>query len=699
MIHDVRDGRRLFPRGLARRSRLTPYQFVLALVLLRCVESALVFRLVCFPLSGWPTTATPLAILGGTLVLAPVAEGLIAALCLAGVRTLRRSPAAAVAAFGTGFLLTVFLLVEGTSWWLRAAGQGFVHWSMLTSAVSGFATLAPWFGARELTTVAALVAFNAAISALLLWAAPPISGRQAGALAAIAAAATVLLFVVTSLPRRLLDTSTASLAGAIVKADLLPSVTLVWSHVLFPDSTPPAPVTPLLPRTATPYAQSSPSAPNIIIFEIESLRAGEEIRAVDGIPVMPVVSRMASEGRRFVQAYAPSNESATSVAALLTSRDPLKYAVRETNWWRHAPTERIYDVLSPAYTLGYFSSSNENWQDMRSISWSPALDRFFDAASSPGEAVIASEADTGFRDAVRNGTLKTGSLDDVVTTAAFHAWIEEWSRRPSRKPFLAFVGYQTSHYPYQQGFHVPLRFTPADLSPADLRECTFYSYPARLAGRMRNRYWNSLAHIDSLIGQTAEFLRARGLLENTVFLILGDHGEMFGENGAVTHASKISNAVLHVPLVVWGKGIAPNVCSAPASLLDVAPIAGELAQTRPFPGFQGEVPRCDGEDDSRPIFSTAQHTVFEDSVLVRRWRYTRQQDGLYAHLYDVAADPLEMHDLSETEPAILDCLRTTLDIFRRDQLGYYARPELAARYFPPQHRLAGIPACQVVERR
>jgi len=129
-----------------------------------------------------------------------------------------------------------------------------------------------------------------------------------------------------------------------------------------------------------------------------------------------------------------------------------------------------------------------------------------------------------------------------------------------------------------------------------------------------------------------------------------------------------------------------------------------LAGVAPYGGFQGRVPEAlersgaTGKMDLRPIFSVVQTERFEESVLVGRWRYVLQPDGLYENLHDVLRDPFEKNDEVQSHPEVVDCLYATLTEHRRNQLGYYNRPDLILSYFPPRHRLADTPACEALRQ-
>lgn len=63
-----------------------------------------------------------------------------------------------------------------------------------------------------------------------------------------------------------------------------------------------------------------------------------------------------------------------------------------------------------------------------------------------------------------------------------------------------------------------------------------------------------MRYVDDFVGRLVRGYEERGLAENTLFVILGDHGEGFGEHGVYQHDLTIYEEGLHVPLVMAGAG-------------------------------------------------------------------------------------------------------------------------------------------------
>lgn len=72
-----------------------------------------------------------------------------------------------------------------------------------------------------------------------------------------------------------------------------------------------------------------------------------------------------------------------------------------------------------------------------------------------------------------------------------------------------------------------------------------------------NLYKNCIYHVDSLVGKVLDDLTERGMLENTIVIITGDHGQEFNENkkNYWGHGSNYSNWQLQIPFVLYYPGI------------------------------------------------------------------------------------------------------------------------------------------------
>ncbi len=120
-------------------------------------------------------------------------------------------------------------------------------------------------------------------------------------------------------------------------------------------------------------------------------------------------------------------------------------------------------------------------------------------------------------------------------------------RDPSR-PFMTFLFFESPHANYN--------FPPESvIEPQYLPDFSYASMDlSRDIKGIHNRYLNAVRHLDSQLARVTKHLEAKGLLDNTLVVITGDHGEEFMEKGRWGHNSTFVDEQIRVPLVLWVPG-------------------------------------------------------------------------------------------------------------------------------------------------
>jgi len=80
-----------------------------------------------------------------------------------------------------------------------------------------------------------------------------------------------------------------------------------------------------------------------------------------------------------------------------------------------------------------------------------------------------------------------------------------------------------------------------------------------------------VAYVDSEIRKLFDGLESRGLLDNTLVVLTGDHGESLGEHGETTHGYFAYNSTIWVPLIITGPGINTARIDEYVSHIDIFP--------------------------------------------------------------------------------------------------------------------------------
>jgi arylsulfatase A-like enzyme len=215
---------------------------------------------------------------------------------------------------------------------------------------------------------------------------------------------------------------------------------------------------------------------------------------------------------------------------------------------------------------------------------------------------------------------------------------EDWLASHRDRPFV--VGYMAStpHYEYL----APTRYGRHRFSDDD-------EY---------NRYLNSVHYEDNFLRNLFDQYESFGLLDKTVFVLVGDHGEAFGEHLPLQHNAQPYEEALRVPLVI----VAPERFAGGvrddriANHVDIAPTLMDVFGWSLAPGTsQGE--SLVGQRRRTESYSSCLYVMSCAAVVTERWKYVEHFDERPGELFDLVADPGETVDLARAEPEIAADLR------------------------------------------
>ncbi len=122
------------------------------------------------------------------------------------------------------------------------------------------------------------------------------------------------------------------------------------------------------------------------------------------------------------------------------------------------------------------------------------------------------------------------------------------------RPTYTFMFFESTHAPYTFPEEAVIR-------PAYLKEMNYVNLDLlnNIDG-MHNRYINAAHHIDKEIGRLLDYLKQNKMMDDTIVLFTGDHGEEFMEKGHWGHGHNetFPEEQVHVPLVLWMPGEQPR---------------------------------------------------------------------------------------------------------------------------------------------
>jgi phosphoglycerol transferase MdoB-like AlkP superfamily enzyme len=166
----------------------------------------------------------------------------------------------------------------------------------------------------------------------------------------------------------------------------------------------------------------------------------------------------------------------------------------------------------------------------------------------------------------------------------------------------------------------------------------------------KNDYLNALRSVDNFIGGLIEQYKELGLFSNTLFVIVGDHGQAFGEHDRNFHAGVLYDEGIRVPLVVYGADLERPAqrMESPVSTLSVLPTVLELLGYRAPKDVYSAESLLD-HTASRNVYF---HTHYSSALGMRAgpMKYIKYGPTSSAELYDLSKDPDESENLADTLP-------------------------------------------------
>jgi len=160
------------------------------------------------------------------------------------------------------------------------------------------------------------------------------------------------------------------------------------------------------------------------------------------------------------------------------------------------------------------------------------------------------------------------------------------------------------------------------------------------------------------LGERFDRLRGDGSFDSTIFAIVSDHGEQFGEHGTQGHSGPMWEYIIRTPLILTGPGIpAGERLQAPARNIDVAPTVLRLAGVEAPLHYEGT--------DLAPIWreeETEGRIVIAEKrccrvLVVGKWEYAVILETGEDTLFDVDTDPGETTNLIDVMPEMAAQMR------------------------------------------
>ncbi|HSD28560.1 MAG TPA: sulfatase-like hydrolase/transferase, partial [Vicinamibacteria bacterium] len=364
---------------------------------------------------------------------------------------------------------------------------------------------------------------------------------------------------------------------------------------------------------------------NLLVVTLDTLRADHVGSYGYAGARTPRLDGLAARGLRFARAATVVPLTLPAHSSLFTGTFPARHAVRDNGGYYLAEEKTtLAEVLKDrGFRTGGFISAfvlDSRW----------GIDQGFD---------------TYFDDFDLSRFDKQAGMDAIQRPG--NETVDEalrWLAADEEKPFFLWVHLYDPHTPY-----------------AAPRE-----YGAQFPRGLLGAYDAEIAFADAQLGRLLDALAADGRLERTAVAVLGDHGEMLGEHGELTHGFFVYDAAVRIPLVVAAPGLPPRVIEDQVRIVDVMPTLLELLEEPPPPAVQGRslLPLARGERLHLMALSESWfprfHYGWSELVAIQDERFKLIR-APRRELYDLARDPTEAADLAASDPRRVEALERALD--------------------------------------
>ena len=369
----------------------------------------------------------------------------------------------------------------------------------------------------------------------------------------------------------------------------------------------------------------------------------------------PTLDALAAESVVFERAIAPMATTLPTHTSILTATHPLEHGVLANlthGGSRFAPSAEIRTVAAvlqeAGYTNGAFVSAAPLYSDT-------GLSIGFDAYNQP------------------NKRERRGGA--TVTSAT--SWLAE---APADKPYFIWTHFYDPHNPYQAPKTHQGEFTDG----SELDDWIAARGASRRAVRPTGHvvvtttavtnYDEEIRYMDDQVAKLLDAVKARGRWDQTVVVVVGDHGEGLNQHNEPGHGL-VWDEQLRSPLFIRVPGVPPKRVAHTVSLTDTFPTLFGLAE---FPGEEGFLEQASGLDtlseefEPRPSLSmqSKRQEDFFGKPRTTAWTSDTHKliwiEGEGSTLFDLAADPFELTpivDQPDTVAALTAQMQATITTF------------------------------------
>jgi arylsulfatase A-like enzyme len=395
------------------------------------------------------------------------------------------------------------------------------------------------------------------------------------------------------------------------------------------------------------------AGPNIIFLGIDTLRADYlKLYNPQARPNTPHIDALANDAIVYRKCFSQASWTKPSFATMFTGRYPSSHTVTTQDSVIPNEITTLADALLAGgyYTQGYSNNLNiaRIWNFKKGfVDYEDLLSNTYFGAPESATSMTLYQGLRKARARVFKATVVSDYYQpaEVVNKTAF-AWLDS-VLRPKDAPFYLFLHFMDCHDPYIDHKHPGRAYARAAMENPD---------PEKYTDVFKEVYSGDVEYLDARLGEFFDGLRQRGLYDNSIVVLTGDHGEEFYEHHGWWHGKTLYDEQTHVPLLIKLPGNVHGDNAHFARHVDLAPTLLSLAKLPKVAEMQGIALIADaGAPANESTASVYSENDFEGNELqayrtddhkLIRANADNTRNLKPVELYDLKADPGELSNLA-----------------------------------------------------
>ncbi len=420
--------------------------------------------------------------------------------------------------------------------------------------------------------------------------------------------------------------------------------------------------------------------PNILLIYTDDLGYGDLSSYGHPVVQTPNLDKLASEGMRLTNYYAPSALCSPSRAALLTGRTPYRTGIKSwipenTGIYLRKTETTLAELLKGR---GYNTALIGKWHlnsDLGTKDEAQPLDHGFDYAFGHNAFQIPTNHNPTniFRNGEALGEQK-GYTAEIYANEALR-WLRQ---QKSDTPFFLYLSTAEPHTSFENPDkynELYKEFTRGEIVPIS---STSGIPKNKLIARGPGEYYANITYMDAQLGRVLQELDMQGLRENTIVVFASDNGPVTTDwrrwwevnahgstAGLKGRKHELYEGGIKVPAIVRYPGVtkAGSVSNQAVIGMDLfvtlAAIAGaDIPSDRPIDGTNIEHVLSGKESEDRVMFwALPSDTDVEYVIREGGWKLLADKNYEPVELFNLEDDPLEFFNLLDTNTVIVGRLQ------------------------------------------